>query len=125
MAHSLIGVRVMVVEDDYLIAQLLNEILRSNGCVVLGPLPRLATAVDAAKTKACDAAILDVNLAGKYVYPVAEILSERNVPFMFLTGYSVDALPPEYAGQPRLGKPFRVEQLTGALSDLIRPPGGI
>jgi DNA-binding response OmpR family regulator len=122
MAQSLEGVRVMVVEDDFLIAELLDEILRSRGCVVLGPLSRLALALDAAKRDTCDAALLDVNLAGEFVFPVAAVLSERHVPFMFLTGYSVDALPPEYAGQPRLGKPFKADQLAGALSNLIHPP---
>ena len=124
MAQSLEGIRVLVVEDDYLIAQLLDEMLRSTGCVVLGPLPRLADALDAAKRETCDAAVLDINLGGEQVYPVAEILSGRNVPFVFVTGYADEALPREYAGQPRLGKPFKAQQLIRALSNLVEVPIG-
>jgi two-component SAPR family response regulator len=124
MAQSLEGVRVLVVEDDYLIAQLLDEMLRSIGCVVLGPLPRLADALDAAARETCDVAVLDVNLGGERVYPVAEVLSERNVPFVFVTGYSSGALPREYAEQPRLGKPFKAQQLIRALSNLVEVPIG-
>jgi two-component SAPR family response regulator len=124
MAQSLEGVRVLVVEDDYLIAQLLDEMLRSIGCVVLGPLPRLADALDAAARETCDVAVLDVNLGGERVYPVAEVLSERNVPFVFVTGYSSGAVPREYAEQPRLGKPFKAQQLFRALSNLVEVPIG-
>ena len=124
MAQSLEGVRILVVEDDYLIAQLLDEMLRPTGCVVLGPLPRLADALDAARRETCDVAVLDVNLGGERVYPVAEVLSGRNVPFVFVTGYSSGALPREYAEQPRLGKPFKAEQLIRALSNLVEVPTG-
>jgi len=124
MARSLEGIRVLVVEDDYLIAQLLDEMLRSTGCVVLGPLARLADALGAAKGETCDAAVLDVNLRGERVYPVAEILSGRNVPFVFVTGYADDALPREYAELPRLGKPFKAQQLIRALSNLVEAPIG-
>jgi CheY-like chemotaxis protein len=63
--------------------------------------------------------VLDVNVAGERVHPVAQILAERHVPFIFVTGYSGDALPREYAEQPRLAKPFRSAQLLAALSNLI------
>ena len=122
MARFLDGCRVLVVEDDYLIAQLFDEMLKSVGCVVLGPLPRLADALDAASRESCDAAVLDINLGGEHVYPVAEILSGRNVPFIFVTGYAGESLPREYAEQPRIGKPFKTEQLIRTLSDLIEVP---
>ena len=66
-------------------------------------------------------AVLDINLGGERVYPVAEILSCRNVPFIFVTGYAADALPREYAEQPRIAKPFRAKQLISTLSDLVEP----
>ena len=122
MARSLEGLKVLVVEDDYLISLLFDEMLTSAGCVVVGPLPRLADALDAAAKASCDAAVLDVNLGGERVYPVAKILAERHVPFVFVTGYSGDALPREYADQPRIAKPFRAAQLLGALSNLIKLP---
>ena len=122
MARSLKGLRVLVVEDDYLISMLFDDMLKSAGCVVVGPLPRLADALEAAVKESCDAAVLDVNLGGERVYPVAKILAQRHVPFVFVTGYSGDALPREYADQPRIAKPFRAAQLLGALSNLIKLP---
>jgi DNA-binding response OmpR family regulator len=116
MARLLEGVRVLVVEDDYLVSLLLEDVLTSTGCVVLGPVPRLADALDVAAKEHCDVAVLDVNLAGESVYPVAAVLSERNVPLVFVTGYGYDAIPREYAGQPRIAKPFSAEQLSGAIS---------
>ena len=124
MARSLEGLRVLVVEDDYLISLLLDDMLTSAGCVVVGPLPRLTDALEASAKVSCDAAVLDVNLGGERVYPVAKILAERRVPFVFVTGYSGDALPREYAEQPRIAKPFKAAQLLGALSNLIELPSG-
>jgi CheY-like chemotaxis protein len=122
VAGSLEGLRILVVEDDYLISLLLDDMLTSAGCVVVGPLPRLTDALEASAKVSCDAAVLDVNLGGERVYPVAKILAERHVPFVFVTGYSGDALPREYAEQPRIAKPFRAAQLLGALSNLIAMP---
>ena len=103
MTAPLGGVKVLVVEDEYLVATLIADILVSAGCIVSGPVPRLADALDMVNREACDVAVLDVNLAGERVYPVAEILSGRNVPFVFLTGYTNGALPGEYAERPREG----------------------
>jgi DNA-binding response OmpR family regulator len=123
VARSLEGLRVLVVEDDYLISLLFDDMLTAAGGVVVGQLPRLTDALEAAANENCDAAVLDVNLGGERVYPVAKILAARHVPFIFVTGYSGDALPREYAEQPRIAKPFRAAQLLGALSNLIEMPG--
>jgi len=114
------GVRVLVVEDEYLVAILIEEILESAGCVVMGPIPRLPEALDAAHHDNCDAAVLDVNLAGQRIDPVADALSERNVPFMFVTGYGANALPGEYAERPLIHKPFRMADLLSAVSSLMK-----
>jgi DNA-binding response OmpR family regulator len=118
MTASLEGVRVLLVEDEYLVASLIEEMLEIAGCVVTGPIPRLAQAVDAADRETCDAAVLDVNLAGERIYPVADILSRRNIPFVFVTGYGV--LPGEYANRPRLCKPFKMADLLDTLSDIVK-----
>jgi DNA-binding response OmpR family regulator len=118
MTASLEGIRVLLVEDEYLVASLIEEILEIAGCIVTGPIPRLAQAVDAADREACDAAVLDVNLAGERIYPVADILSRRNIPFVFVTGYG--ALPGEYANRPRLCKPFKMADLLDTLSDIVK-----
>ena len=118
MTASLEGVRVLLVEDEYLVASLIQEVLGTAGCIVKGPIPRLAEAVDAADRETCDAAVLDVNLAGERIYPVADILSRRNIPFVFVTGYGV--LPGEYAKRPRLCKPFKMADLLDTLSDIVK-----
>ena len=123
MTGVLKGVRVLVVEDEYLVAILIEEILESAGCVVMGPIPRLPEALDAAHHDNCDAAVLDVNLAGQRIDPVADALSERDVPFMFVTGYGASALPKEYAERPHIGKPFRMAELLGILSSILRCGG--
>jgi len=118
MTEALRGVKVLVVEDEYLVATLMEDMLASAGCIVAGPIPRLAQALDAASKEACDVAVLDVNLAGERVYPVADILAQRNVPFVFVTGYGV--LPGEYANRPRLCKPFKMADLLNTLSDIVK-----
>jgi DNA-binding response OmpR family regulator len=118
MTASLEGVRVLLVEDEYLVASLMEEVLETAGCIVTGPIPRLAQAVDAADHERCDAAVLDVNLAGERIYPVADILSRRKIPFVFVTGYGV--LPGEYANRPRLCKPFKMADLLDTLSDIVK-----
>jgi CheY-like chemotaxis protein len=119
MAAPLKGLKVLVVEDNYLIATLIEQILITAGCIGLERIPRLAQATEAARCGAYDAALLDVNLSGERVYPVAEILSDRNIPYLFMTGYSVEHLPAEYIERPKLRKPFKPEQLLGALSNLV------
>ena len=122
MKDALKGVRVLVVEDEYFIAILIEEILESAGCVVMGPIPRLPDALDAVDHQDYDVAVLDVNLAGEWINPVADALSERNVPFLFVTGYGANALPSEYAQRPHVHKPFRISDLLCMLSSVVRPP---
>src|SRR5215831_5767559 len=119
MTAALEGVRVLVVEDEYLVAILIQEMLESAGCVVSGPIPRLPEALDAVDHDGYDAAVLDVNLAGERINPVADALSERNVPFLFVTGYGANGLPSEYAERPHVCKPFRMAELIGALSSVV------
>ena len=122
MTDELEGVRVLVVEDEYFVAILIEEILEKAGCVVMGPIPRLPEALDAIDREAYDVAVLDVNLAGERINPVADALSERNVPFLFVTGYGANSLPREYAQRPHICKPFRMAELLGVLSSVVNPP---
>jgi DNA-binding response OmpR family regulator len=116
--------RILIVEDDYLIATLLAEILETAGWHVVGPVGRLTEAVDAAAKEGFDAAVLDVNLGGEAVYPVAEVLDARHVPFVFLTGYGTDMLQRPFCERPRLGKPFKHEELIGTVARLVAPAAG-
>jgi CheY-like chemotaxis protein len=104
---SLQGLRVLVVEDDYVIALDLARALDELGALVVGP---VATAMDAVQLlrehgAEVDAAILDVNLGSHTVYPVADALRERAVPFVFSTGDEQWSIPPAYSGVPRCSKP--------------------
>jgi DNA-binding response OmpR family regulator len=120
MIAKLCGVRILVVEDEYLVASLIQNILEDAGCIVSGPIPRLAEAVDAAAVEECDAAVLDVNLGGSRVFPVAEVLSRRHIPFVFVTGYGTHSLPGEHHHRPAVRKPFRNEELLNAVCSLFR-----
>ncbi len=119
MKGRLSGCKILVVEDEYLVASLIQDILENAGCLVSGPIPRLDDAVDAARIDDCDAAELDVNLAGERVFPVAEELSRRHIPFIFVTGYGSQSLPEAHQSRPTLRKPFRNIELLNAVSDLV------
>jgi DNA-binding response OmpR family regulator len=123
MTAVLEGIRVLVVEDEFLVATLIEDMLMAAGCVVAGPIPRISEALDAVDRGTFDAAVLDVNLGGDRVYPVADALSRRNVPFVFITGYGTDVLSGEHAERPRLCKPFKMADLLGKLSSMVAPPG--
>ncbi len=99
------GNRILVVEDEPLVAMNLSKSLAELGFSVIGPYSTLAKAVAAAGEREVDAALLDVNLSGETVYPVADILASKNVPFAFITGYGPQALTSKYANAPVLQKP--------------------
>jgi DNA-binding response OmpR family regulator len=94
----------------------LEDTLRAEGCVIVGPFPRVEPALKAAREEPLDAAILDVNLAGKRIDPIAEALADRKIPFVFTTGYDRSMLPAAHADRPALTKPFKPAQL---ISDLL------
>jgi CheY-like chemotaxis protein len=105
------GIKVLLVEDEGTVAMLIEEMLEDLGCTVVASVPRLALAREKAGTAEVDLAILDVNLAGERVFPVAEILRGRGVPFLFSTGYGASGLPEEFAQSPVLHKPFSENEL--------------
>jgi DNA-binding response OmpR family regulator len=120
MTAELEGVRILVVEDEFLIATLIEDMLHTAGCIVSGPIPRLGEALEAVGRETYDAAILDVNLGGDRIDPVARALSCRNVPFAFVTGYGIGSLPGDYAERPHLRKPFKMTDLLNTVSDLVQ-----
>ena len=113
--------RILVVEDEVLIAMQIEEILLDLGCVVVGAVGRLDAALELAADQALEAPILDVNILGGLVYPVAERLSARGIPFMLASGYSNWALPEPLRDLPRLMKPFRRRDLENGVRSLCRP----
>ena len=113
------GLRVLLVEDQMIVAMEVEDMLRELGCIVVGPVGTLEPAVRLAREQALDAAILDVSLDGEKVFPVAEELQTRRIPFMFATGYGAHALPEKWHGLPLLGKPFKREQLKALMASIL------
>ena len=99
------GDRVMVVEDEALVAMVLGDSLMELGYCVVGPFSRVGDAMTAVDNEEMDAAILDINLGGELIYPVAHLLAERGVPFMFVTGYGAESIDSRFARVPVLQKP--------------------
>jgi|SRR5579862_3783832 len=117
-ARRFSGMRVLVVEDEALVAQLTEDMLIGLGCSVV-----LASGVEAAirliEADAFGMALLDVNLRGKPIYPVAQALERRAVPFVFVTGYGAAAVHADYRDRPILGKPFAVHDLHRAIAGAV------
>jgi len=111
---------VLVVEDEFYIADDMANALRKLGAEVIGPAPTEEKALGLLSSGvAVDAAVLDVSLRGKGVFPVADALAERGVPFVFATGYDQSAIPVGYEAVPRWEKPFDPHDLARALPQLI------
>src|SRR5690606_25099356 len=107
--------RWLIVEDESLVAMLIEDALGEIGLATMGPASRVARALDLIRSDPPQGAILDVNLAGEEVYPVAEELASRGIPFIFLTGYGRRGIRQGFDARPVLGKPFTVEQVQAAV----------
>jgi CheY-like chemotaxis protein len=105
------GTRVLVVEDELMIRMLLEDMLDELGYTVAAQAARIEEALDAARNGAFDVAILDVNLNGQTIVPVAEALDARGMPFVFATGYGDIGLPEAFRNRPMLKKPFQMDGL--------------
>jgi CheY-like chemotaxis protein len=108
---------ILVVDDESLIVMLLEDMLLDLGCNVVGPASAVAPAIALieAAGQTIDGAILDVNLRGELIYPVADLLQARNVPFVFVTGYASHGVDPRYAAIPAVAKPFALTTITNVV----------
>jgi CheY-like chemotaxis protein len=119
MPESTASPRVFIVEDEYLIRMLLEDMLADLGFEIAAAVGGIAEASDLASNGKFDVAILDVNVDGSEIYPVADILAKRGVPFVFVSGYGEGSLAEPYRGRPALQKPFQAEQLKTTLNALL------
>jgi CheY-like chemotaxis protein len=117
------GLRVLLVEDEMMVAFLLETMLAELGHQAVGPVAHLDKALEMARREAVDVAILDVNINGKEVYPVAAALDARGIPFIFATGYGRAGLRASYRGRPTLQKPYLLDDLREAIAELCRVRG--
>jgi PAS domain S-box-containing protein len=122
------GNRLLLVEDEILVAMMMRDILTDLGFTVVGPFSRLSEAMVAAVHENIDAGIIDINLGGEFVYPVADVLAARKLPFVFVTGYGVESIDGRFAHVPIVKKPVQRQALQSiflpAECDTAAPPNG-
>lgn len=114
------GCRALVVEDSSLLIGLLEEVLAGLDIEVVGPVGSLSDALQLATDEVFQFAMLDINLHGEKVFPVADVLTERGIPFFFTSGYVArNVLPPRYAGAEVLAKPYNLVRLTALINSMV------
>jgi DNA-binding response OmpR family regulator len=117
-APPLAGLRVLVVEDDYFIADEICSTLRQGGAEVLGPAPDVEHGLDMVKSERIDCAVLDINLHGDLAFDLADELRKRGTPSIFATGYDQSVLPSAFSGSVRLEKPVNLKALLRAVQSV-------
>ena len=113
------GVRILIVEDEFLVALQLEDDLKTLGGETVGTYGDLKSATDAARREEFDVAVLDINLNGRLVYPLADELAARGVPFIFVSGYSMANLPERFRAAPRIAKPYSVAALVSEVRSAV------
>lgn len=118
MNDKLAGLKVLVVEDEMMVSMLIEDMLADLGCTVIGPASRLDEAMELVQAGEMDCAVLDVNLGGQPIFPVADALRAKGRPFAFATGYGDAGVREVDKGTPVLQKPFREGDLARVLDEL-------
>jgi len=116
---ALTSLKVLVVEDEALVSMLVEDMLTDLGCAIVGPAAEIEEALRLAGSADIDAALLDVNLGGRPIFPVADALKARGVPFAFASGYGEAGLTEDHRGATVLQKPFREADLRRVLESLV------
>ena len=118
-APDLHGVRILIVEDEYYLADDLAQALQRAGAEVIGPLPSVAEAKDAVNEGGFDCAILDMNLRGVKSFSIADTLDQLGIPFLIATGYDSASLPDRLAERPRVDKPAAPDRIVAAVRIIL------
>lgn len=113
--NSTAGMKAMIVEDNALLAMLLEDMLVDLGVEIAGSAGTLQEAIALAGIVEADVAVLDLNLDGELSFPAAEVLLQRGIPVIFATGYGAERMPDRFTGAPTLEKPYAEEDLKAAL----------
>ena len=114
--------RILVVEDEYLVAMSLAEALQDAGSIVLGPVPSVDKAIETIELEPhIDGAVVDVNLGGLLAYPVADLLIARKIPFVFTSGYEDNLLRDRYSQVKNCAKPYLFTAMEDALVEAMSP----
>jgi CheY-like chemotaxis protein len=121
MNSALAGRRVLLVEDEMMVAWMLRSMLVALGCAVVGPATRVNRAMSMIEAEAIDVAVLDIKIHGLRSYLIADALVARGIPFVFSTGYQKERLPLGYQRFPLLCKPFAQSTLGNALRQSLLP----
>jgi len=116
---TLSSLKVLVVEDEALVSMLVEDMLTDLGCAIVGPAAEIEEALRLAGSAEIDAALLDVKLGGRLIFPVAYALKARGVPFAFASGYGEAGLTEDHRGAAVLQKPFREADLRRVLEGLV------
>jgi CheY-like chemotaxis protein len=111
--------KVLVVEDEMMIAMLIEDMLDEFGCKLVGPATSVPRALDLIDKENVEIAVLDLNLDGQDTYAIADVLQQKNVPFIFATGYGSRGLRQGYQNRPVLQKPFQARDLENALAEAL------
>jgi DNA-binding NarL/FixJ family response regulator len=111
---------VLAAEDELLVSMLIEDFLVDLDCRIVGPFTTVSDALAAARNEAVDVALLDVNLRGEKVFPVATELTNRGIPFVFLSGYGRDAIPSDHPEWCVCSKPFNANNLTKMLVERMQ-----
>jgi CheY-like chemotaxis protein len=111
--------KVLVVEDEMMIAMLIEDMLDEFGCRLVGPATNVRRALELIGEESIEVAVLDLNLDGQDTYAIADALQSKNIPFIFATGYGSKGLRAEQVGRPVLQKPFQTKDLENALAQAL------
>jgi CheY-like chemotaxis protein len=122
---SLQGKRILVIEDELLLALCVGQALEEKGCKVIGPATSVRQGLNLVEKTTVNGAILDINLNGELVYPVAKALMGRNIPFLFTTGYNSLDVPSSFRSVPRLDKPVEPGLLIQVLKQIMYQESGM
>jgi DNA-binding response OmpR family regulator len=120
VVNPLEGQRILIVEDSPVVAPFTADVVTELGCEVVGPAPNMAAARNLIGSGRIDAAIMDIHIRGERVFPLCEALSSKGVPFVLTSGYGDWELPDRWEKAARLQKPYTIDQVQAALSEVLK-----